>query len=162
MVSKRLAIVTGANRGIGYEIARQLAAFGVDVLATSRDPAKGQAVAKELGVRYFPLDVTQKESIEAVARHVGDGFDVLINNAGITMKGFDENVARRTLDVNFFGAKNTTDRLLPLLRSGGRMVMVSSGMGELSIVSPELRARFEDPSLTEDELGQLMESFVRE
>jgi NAD(P)-dependent dehydrogenase (short-subunit alcohol dehydrogenase family) len=160
MGAKKLAVVTGANRGIGYEIARQLAAEGVDVVATSRNPEEGAAAARELGVRHFALDVTRQESIDALAEHVGDGVDIVINNAGISMKGFDANVARGTLAVNFWGARSVTDRLLPLVRKEGRIVMVSSGMGELSSLSPPLRARFLDPSLSDDQLTELVESFV--
>ncbi len=162
MSSKKLAVVTGANRGIGYEIARQLAAEAVEVVATSRNRDEGEAAARKLGVRHFPLDVTRPESIESLAEHVRDGVDILVNNAGISMKGFDAHVARATLATNFWGAKNVTDRLLPLIRKGGRIVMVSSGMGELSSLSPALRGRFLDPLLTEGGLAELVESFVRD
>src|SRR6266545_1585580 len=160
MGRKRLALVTGANRGIGHEIARQLVAADVDVIATSRDPRQGRAVARELGARDFPLDVTESGSIDVLADELRDGLDILVNNAGVAMNGFDVNVVRQTLAVNFFGTKNVTERLLPLLRTDARVVMVSSGMGELSSLSRELRARFEDPSLAMGELVLLMQSFV--
>jgi len=160
MSAKKVAVVTGANRGIGYEIARQLASEGVDVIATSRNADEGVVAARKLGVRHFALDVARQESIDTLVEHVRDGVDILVNNAGISMNGFDVNVVRGTLAVNFWGAKNVTDRLLPLVREGGRVVMVSSGMGELSSVSPALRARFLDPSLTEAGLTELVESFV--
>src|SRR6266542_1594049 len=160
MSKKRLAVVTGANRGIGHEIARQLAAAGVEVIATSRDPQQGRAVAKELGVRAFALDVTDDKSIDVLASELRDGLDILVNNAGVAKNGFDVYVVKQTLGVNFFGAMQVTERLLPLLRADARIVMVSSGMGELSSLSRELRARFDDPSLTKSELVVLMESFV--
>jgi NAD(P)-dependent dehydrogenase (short-subunit alcohol dehydrogenase family) len=159
---RRVAVVTGGNRGIGREIARRLAAAGLDVIATGRDPAQGKKAAAEVGARYLPLDVTDQASIDALAASLRGGVDVLVNNSGITMQGFDVGVARGTLDVNFFGAMNVTDRLLPLMRAGGRIVMVSSGMGELSSVSSALRRRLLDPALTREELVSLMESFVRE
>jgi carbonyl reductase 1 len=162
MSAKKVAVVTGANRGIGYEIVRQLAAEGVDVVATSRNPEEGREAARQLGARHFPLDVTSQESIDALAEHLRNGLDILVNNAGISMKGFDANVARGTLAVNFWGAKNVTDRLLPLIRANGRIVMVSSGMGELSSVSDHLRERFLDPKLTVQQLGDLVDSFVRD
>jgi carbonyl reductase 1 len=162
MGARKIGLVTGANRGIGFEIARQLAAEGVDVVATSRDAAEGQEAARKLGVRHLLLDVTRQESIDALADHFRDGLDILVNNAGISMKGFDADVARGTLAVNFWGAKNVTDRLLPLVRNQGRIVMVSSGMGELSSVSAELRARFLDPELTVQELTRLVGSFVND
>src|SRR5262245_36594267 len=162
MGDRRLAIVTGANRGIGQAIARRLVRAGFDVIATARDPDEGRAVAAEIGARYARLDVTDAGSVDTLASEVREGFDALVNNAGISMQGFDAEVARCTLDVNFFGAMRVTDRLLFVLRSGGRIVMVSSGMGELSGVSSALRKRFEDPKLTRGELVALMESFCRD
>ena len=162
MGDRRLAIVTGANRGIGQAIARRLVLAGLDVIATGRDPEEGRAAAGEIGARYARLDVTDAGSVDALASELREGFDALVNNSGVSMQGFDAEVARRTLDVNFFGAMRVTDRLLPLLRSGGRIVMVSSGMGELSSVSSALRKRFEDPALTREQLVALMESFCRD
>jgi NAD(P)-dependent dehydrogenase (short-subunit alcohol dehydrogenase family) len=161
-MQRRTAIVTGANRGIGLEIARQLAAAGVRVIATCRGDAEGRRAARDLGVDYHRLDVTQEDSIADLADDLRDGFDILVNNAGISVRGFDAEVVRQTLAVNFFGAMNMTERLLPLLRARGRIVMISSGMGELSCLSAELRARFDDPALTKAELVDLMRSFVRD
>jgi NAD(P)-dependent dehydrogenase (short-subunit alcohol dehydrogenase family) len=148
------ALVTGASRGLGAETCRQLAARGLRVIPTSR-AAKGRDHRK--------LDVEDAGSIEALARELraeSVAIDVLVNNAGITMQGFDGEVARRTLDVNFFGALRVTDALLPLVPDGGGIVMVSSGMGELSCVAPALRKRLLDPALTRDALVALMRSFV--
>src|SRR5882724_9939785 len=156
-MKSRLAVVTGGNRGIGRAIAERLVKAGLDVIATSREPSEGRAAADP---RYLPLDVTDERSIASLANELAGGLDVLVNNAGISLKGFDADVAKRTLAVNFFGAMNVTDSLLPLMRSGGRIVMVSSGMGELSSVSEDLRRRFLNPALTKGELVTLMESFV--
>jgi NAD(P)-dependent dehydrogenase (short-subunit alcohol dehydrogenase family) len=160
MDTRRTAVVTGANRGIGFEIARQLVLARLDVIATSRDRERGEDAASRIGARWLPLDVSDPSSIEAFLPEVESGIDILVNNAGISMQGFDANVARRTIDVNFFGPLNLTERLLPRARAGGRIVMVSSGMGELSSVSDALRARFLNPALTRDELVSLMEKFV--
>jgi NAD(P)-dependent dehydrogenase (short-subunit alcohol dehydrogenase family) len=162
MTAKKVAVVTGANRGIGYEIARQLVAQGIDVIATSRDPDEGRAAAEKMGASPFTLDVTRADGIDRLAAHLVGGLDILVNNAGISMKGFDAEVERKTLEVNYWGAKHVTDRLLPLLRPRGRIVMVSSGMGELSSVSPALRDRFLDPALTEPDLDALASAFVRD
>jgi carbonyl reductase 1 len=159
---RRVAVVTGGNRGIGRDIARRLVAARLDVIATARDAAQGNEAAAEIGARYLPLDVTDSASIEALAASLRSGFDVLVNNSGISMQGFDAHVAKTTLDVNFFGALNVTDRLLPLMRGGGRIVMLSSGMGEISSVSDELGKRFMDPALTRADLVSLMQSFVRD
>jgi carbonyl reductase 1 len=154
----RIALVTGANRGIGREIARQLASHGLAVLAGVRNPAEMPAGP---GITPTALDVTRPEMIARVAAGLAPtGLDVLVNNAGVSLDGFDAEVARQTLDVNVFGAWHLTDAMLPHLRPGGRIVMVSSSMGQLSCVSPELRARLADPTLGRADLVELMESFV--
>jgi carbonyl reductase 1 len=152
MKSQRVAVVTGANRGIGAEIASQLAEHGLRVIKASREPREG----------FAALDVARRDQIEELARRVSSegGLDVLVNNAGISLNGFDAEVARRTLEVNFFGAMHVTDAMLPVMRSGGRIVMVSSGMGELSHVHGAVRAEFESPRLTRSSLVALMRSFV--
>jgi carbonyl reductase 1 len=149
MEPARTAVVTGANRGIGEEIVRQLEAQGLRVVAASRESRSG----------FAKLDVTRPDDIAALAASVS-GVDVLVNNAGASFDGFDAGVARRTLDVNFLGAMRVTDALLPAMRPGARVVMVSSGMGTLSGVGRELRARFEDPTLDRAGLVALTESFV--
>ena len=148
----RTALVTGANRGLGLETCRQLKARGLEVVATSRDGSAGR-----------PLDVADARSVAALAAALArDGvvLDVLVNNAGISMRGFDAEVARRTIDVNFLGALRVTEALLPLLRDGASVVMVSSGLGSLSALSPALRPRFLDAALTRDALVALAASFV--
>jgi NAD(P)-dependent dehydrogenase (short-subunit alcohol dehydrogenase family) len=137
--------VTGANRGIGRETARQLAAKGYSVILSARDEAKANAAAEELAaeggeVRALALDVSDPASIDRAAADLANDpgeLDVLVNNAGI---GSDFGVAgadpdfdaiQLALDTNFFGAYRLTIALLPLLRksSSPRIVSVSSGMG---------------------------------
>lgn len=164
MASKR-AVITGTSRGIGKQIARDLARLGWDVLATSRDAALGAKTAEEIGVPFHALDVASSESIAALAKDLeadGRGVDALVNNAGIALDGFDAEVAKKTMAVNFFGMVETTDRLLPLVRPGGRLVMVSSGMGELSCIRGELRERLASPALERAELVEIASRFVRE
>src|SRR5215472_8387842 len=152
MPKERVAIVTGANRGLGAEIVSQLTKRGLSVIATSREPHKG----------FATLDVTQRDQIQQLAQRVSSegGLDILVNNAGTSLNGFNEDVARRTLEVNFFGAMHLTDAMLPAMCAGGRVVMVSSGMGELSHVHGSLRAQFDDPTLTRSSLVSLMSSFI--
>jgi carbonyl reductase 1 len=155
MTQAQVAVVTGANRGIGEAIADDLGSRGLRVIATSREPRAG----------FETLDVTRAEQIGALAQTLkseGSGLDVLVNNAGASFGGFDAGVARRTLDVNFFGAMHVTDALLPLMHAHARIVMVSSGMGALSGSSGEVRTRFEDARLTRAQLVELMETFVRD
>jgi NAD(P)-dependent dehydrogenase (short-subunit alcohol dehydrogenase family) len=138
-----IALVTGANRGIGRETARQLAEKGYDVILTARDEAKAGAAAAEVGARPLELDVADPGSIERAAAAVKADpgrLDVLVNNAGI---GADFGVAgvepdfeaiQRALETNFFGAYRLTVALLPLLRASEhpRIVNVSSGMGGIA------------------------------
>jgi NAD(P)-dependent dehydrogenase (short-subunit alcohol dehydrogenase family) len=143
---RQVVLVTGANRGIGREVARQLAERGYDVLLSARDAQKADTAARELseatGANVTPLtlDVSDPESIAAAAARVGSDpgrLDVLVNNAGA---GTDFGVAgvdpdfdamQSALDTNFFGAYRLTVALLPLLRESAhpRVVNVSSGMG---------------------------------
>jgi carbonyl reductase 1 len=164
----RIAVVSGANRGIGLEVTRQLGRAGLFVVMGSRDATQGDEARQKLAdeglpVESRPLDVAREGSVRALAdavRAAHGGIDVLINNAGVSIEGFDERVARQTVDVNFHGAMRLADALLPLMRPGGRIVNVSSGMGQISGVSPELGARFMKPDLGRDELLELVEKFV--
>jgi carbonyl reductase 1 len=165
----KTALVTGANRGLGLETARQLAEKGWNVIVGARSESKGSAAAQSIWAgghgeaRFLRLDVADPSSIASAAgrlREQEKKLDVLVNNAGITMEGFDERVARGTIDTNFYGPLRVTEALLPLMPDGGTIVMVSSGAGELSILSRELRSRFSDPGLTQEGLLELVESFV--
>jgi NAD(P)-dependent dehydrogenase (short-subunit alcohol dehydrogenase family) len=140
------ALVTGANRGIGREVARQLAARGYRVLLSARDGAQAQDAAAEVAestggmVTPLTLDVSDPASIARAAEQVSADpgrLDVLVNNAGV---GLDFGVAgvepdfekiQKTLETNFFGAYRLSIALLPLLRASKhpRIVNVSSGMG---------------------------------
>jgi NAD(P)-dependent dehydrogenase (short-subunit alcohol dehydrogenase family) len=144
----RVAVVTGANRGIGREVARQLAQRGDTVILGSRDLAKGERAAAELargGAVTLPrqLDVSDQGSVDRLAAWLGDQYgrvDVLVNNAAINYDTWqrasaaDLQVVRETLDTNLLGAWRTTLALLPLLRRGGhaRVVNVTSGAGSLA------------------------------
>jgi NAD(P)-dependent dehydrogenase (short-subunit alcohol dehydrogenase family) len=140
-----VSLVTGANRGIGREVARQLAEKGHTVLLGGRDEAKARRAAEELegDVRPLELDVSDPASVERAASVLAEDpgeLDVLVNNAGV---GEDFNVAatdpdfeavQRTLDTNLFGAYRVALAVLPLLRKSDhpRIVNVSSGMGAVS------------------------------
>jgi NAD(P)-dependent dehydrogenase (short-subunit alcohol dehydrogenase family) len=157
------ALVTGANQGIGLEACRQLRDLGYAVILTARDGMAGRAAAEELGVEFRQLDVTDAGDIAALARDLhreGRTIDVLVNNAAISMDGFNSRVVDGTLAVNFFGALHVTEALLPLIADGGAIVMVASGMGELHAYSPAIRARFADPELGRDDLVALVTEFI--
>lgn len=144
----RVALVTGANRGIGLEVARQLARRGMMVILGARDPEKGEAAAKGLaaeGLSVLPkqLDVADHLSVDKLAAQVEEDpgrLDVLINNAGIHYDTWqrtlsaDLEVVREALETNLLGAWRVCEALVPLMRrdGGGRIVNVSSGAGSLS------------------------------
>jgi NAD(P)-dependent dehydrogenase (short-subunit alcohol dehydrogenase family) len=140
------ALVTGANKGIGREIARQLAAAGLTVYVGSRDAARGQAAVDAIGAgaRLLILDVTDGASIAEAARQV-DKLDILVNNAGISPDlkpptETDVDTIRRTYETNVFGVLGVTNAFLPALRrsSRPRIVNISSGTGSLaSITDPQ-------------------------
>jgi NAD(P)-dependent dehydrogenase (short-subunit alcohol dehydrogenase family) len=141
----RVALVTGANRGIGKETARQLASLGMRVLIGSREPGPGADAAAELAsaggdVAAVPLDVTDEASVlaaRAAIERTHGCLDVLVNNAGVfvgaTALDTSVDTMRRTFDVNVFGVVTTIGRLLPLLRrsTAPRIVNVSSTTGSL-------------------------------
>jgi NAD(P)-dependent dehydrogenase (short-subunit alcohol dehydrogenase family) len=154
--SKPVALVTGANKGIGLQIAKDLAAHGLTVLVGSRDLEHGETAAKSVGAdaRALQLDVTNQASIAAAAERIRREFgrlDVLVNNAGIAFAGkpgvpFEERLksnvpssasiddVRRVYETNVFGVMAVTQAMLPLLREapGGRIVNVSSSSGSLT------------------------------
>ena len=159
----RTALVTGGNRGLGLETCRQLQREGFRVILTARDQADGEASAKAIGAEFRPLDVTDAGSIAALAAGLGrDGVtvDVLVNNAAVALDGFNAEVARKTIDANVYGPLRVTDAVLPRMPDGGTIVMVSSGVGELSGMPPGLRAQFASPHLSRDGVLELVESFV--
>ena len=140
-----MALVSGGNRGIGREVARQLLDKGYTVVVGSRDLSKGEAVAQELGDGAVAkqLDVTDEDSVRAAISSIERDFgrlDVLVNNAGIadgwsgTAAEADFDRVQEVLDTNLFGSWRLAKAVLPLMRRNGygRIVNVSSGMGQLS------------------------------
>ena len=170
MTDVELAVVTGGNRGLGLETCRQLAARHMRVVLASRDRERGRRAAEQLaieglGVIAMPLDVSSALSVEKFARQMAERFgrvDVLVNNAGIALDGFNVDVARETLVVNFFGALHVTEALLPLIADQGRVVMVSSGIGQLDGFADALQRKLESQQLDRGELATLMQSFVND
>ncbi|HEY4457701.1 MAG TPA: SDR family oxidoreductase [Pseudonocardiaceae bacterium] len=135
-----IALVTGANKGIGKEIARQLADAGHTVYLGSRDAERGQRAVDELGgdTRLLVLDVTDEASVAAAAHSI-DALDILINNAGISGEGHAPEQAaaaefRQIYETNVFGVVSMTNAVLPALRRSAhpRIVNISSGTGSLT------------------------------
>jgi NAD(P)-dependent dehydrogenase (short-subunit alcohol dehydrogenase family) len=145
---RRVALVTGANRGIGLEVCRQLAAHGLEVILASRNERRGHAAAAQLAgegleVRVRVLDVADDDSVEQLRSSVLGAFgrlDVLVNNAGIVIDSgrsaieVDLDLVRLTLETNTFGAWRMCRAFVPSMRENGygRVVNVSSGMGALT------------------------------
>jgi NAD(P)-dependent dehydrogenase (short-subunit alcohol dehydrogenase family) len=146
--SKRIALVTGANKGIGFEIARQIGRTGVTVLLGARNKTAGEEAATTLtaegiDARFVGIDVADYASIEAAAGSITDAFgrlDILVNNAGISDPSDGPvltarlDAVERVLRTNFLGALAVTQAMLPLLRksTAARIVNVSSGLGSLT------------------------------
>jgi NAD(P)-dependent dehydrogenase (short-subunit alcohol dehydrogenase family) len=144
----KIALITGANKGIGYEVARQLGQQGVTVLVGARNAGLGQNAAARLrtggaDATCIELDVTNPATIATAAETIRQRhgrLDILVNNAGISQKDdgppsvAHPDAVRRILEVNFFGVLAVTQAMLPLVRSSlsGRIVMVSSGLGSLT------------------------------
>ena len=144
----KIALITGANKGIGHEVARQLGAQGVTVLVAARNAELGEAATAALtaggaDAHFIHLDVTRPETVAAAAVQIEKQYgrlDILVNNAGVVLKGDGPpskasiDAVRGTLEVNFFGVLTVTQALLPLVRKApsGRIVMVSSGLGSLT------------------------------
>ncbi|MER5469101.1 SDR family NAD(P)-dependent oxidoreductase [Streptomyces sp. NPDC002685] len=142
-------LITGANKGLGFETARRLVAAGHTVFMGSRDPERGRHAAQELGARAVVIDVTDDASVAAAAKTVeaGGGLDVLINNAGVEGRGEGNSVIgaadvtgdmmRELFETNVFGVVRVTHAFLPLLQRSAAPVVVnlSSGLASLSRIT---------------------------
>jgi NAD(P)-dependent dehydrogenase (short-subunit alcohol dehydrogenase family) len=158
-MSKKVAFITGANRGIGLETARGLGRLGVAVVLGSRDEANGRVAVDLLRTEGIEaeavhFDINRPEGYRAIARHLESRYgklDILVNNAGVQLEntdfgkpgGFnttstvDPEILRKTFETNFFGVVALTQTLLPLLRKApaGRIVNLSSVLGSLTLHS---------------------------
>jgi carbonyl reductase 1 len=176
--SMRIAVVTGANKGIGKAIASNLATCGnfSHVILGCRNDALAKTAVEEIAsepnachVSSYPLVIGDDESHKSFRAAIEEQFgkvDVLVNNAGMAFKNADptpfEEQCTPTLNVNFRGTVHFTEELLPLLRKGddARIVNVASMAGHLSqIHSRELREKFSNPELSKTELFQLVDNF---
>lgn len=150
----KIALVTGANKGLGFETSRQLAKLGTTVLMASRSSTRGKAAAKTLrdeglNAEFIRLDVTKPEQIRKAATEIRRRYgklDILVNNAGTSVDGahganstetISPKALRNTFDVNFFGLVELTQKLLPLIKKSvaGRIVNVASILGSMTIHS---------------------------
>ena len=146
----KVALITGANKGIGLEISRQLGAQGIIVLIGARDEQRGTEAARQLcaqniDARAVTLDITNPASVASAAAEIDAAFghlDILVNNAGIALDRVPPSqlaleTLRETFETNVFGMFSVTKAMLPLLRKSpaGRIVNLSSGLGSLTQTS---------------------------
>jgi NAD(P)-dependent dehydrogenase (short-subunit alcohol dehydrogenase family) len=147
---QKIAVVTGGNRGLGFEICRQLAQQNICVILTSRDRTKGLEATKilqneGLNIIFHPLEITDLRSVDRLTQFIDSQFnriEILVNNAGIVIDSaetdslLEVNLEKiyRTIETNFYGSLLMCRSLIPLMKSGnyGRIVNVSSGAGRLS------------------------------
>ncbi|OII11486.1 short-chain dehydrogenase [Curtobacterium sp. MCBA15_009] len=138
-----VTLITGANKGIGFETARQLVDLGHEVWVGARDADRGAAAAAAIGARAVQLDVTDDASVRAALATVeasGTGLDVLVHNAGVLTTEHDGPAALRSFDTNAVGIVRVTEAALPLLRrsSAPSVVTVSSSAGSFwAVTNPE-------------------------
>lgn len=148
----KTALVTGGNKGIGFELCRNLAQAGCRVLLGARDCALGEKAGERLkeegliDIEVLEIDTTKQRTVIAAARKIADAYgclDILVNNAGINVEAdgppstANLDAVWRVLDTNFVGTLRVTPAMLPLLKkaSSGRIVNVSSELGSLSMNS---------------------------
>jgi NAD(P)-dependent dehydrogenase (short-subunit alcohol dehydrogenase family) len=148
-----VTLITGANKGLGYETARRLIAEGQTVYMGARDAERGRAAASALGGRFVQLDVTDDASVKSAVQSIDDGegrLDVLVNNAGVSSTG-DVNgfTALEVFDTNAIGVIRVTQAALPLLQKSENPVVVnvSSALGSFWAVTNPERRQFHFPSI---------------
>ncbi len=160
MATKKIALVTGANKGLGLEIVKQLAEKGILVVLAARDEAKASQAAAPLqtaGLDVHPmkLDITNAEDIAKAPGFLKSkfgGLDILVNNAGVSPAGREETVEvmREIFETNVFGQYALTEALLPLLKASpaGRIVNQSSILGSLTFIGTGQAGDWTKPSYT--------------
>lgn len=170
-------MVTGANKGIGFEIAKQLALNGLTVVLTARDQQRGLRALAQLkdlthsassNVFFHPLDVRSSDSASELASWLTNqykGVDILVNNAAVIDQDSSHENAKLVLDTNYAGVKRVTNALLPCMKAsaaGARIVNVSSQLGQLQVVSSSLRREMEDPeTLSEEKIDSFVNRFLQ-
>lgn len=172
-MGKRI-LITGCNKGIGYHVAKFLLESAPEfsmIILTSRDPNLGESARASLGhlsrTTYHKLDVTNPSDISEIYSFIKSSIgtlDVLFNNAGcyFPIEEFSPLIAHTAISINFFGVKNLTDALIPLLSPEGLIINMSSWYGETRFLSnPELTERFLSPGLTMEKVIELAEEYLR-
>lgn len=148
-------LITGANRGLGFEVARRLVQAGHTVWIGARSPESGRAAAERLGARFVQLDVTEDASVAAAVETIGSAvghLDLLINNAGIlgevtALEDMTAEHLRQVYETNVFGLVRVTHAFLPLLRKGTdpSVINVTSGLGSFTLTHDPERVESQYP-----------------
>jgi NAD(P)-dependent dehydrogenase (short-subunit alcohol dehydrogenase family) len=176
--ARKIALITGANKGLGFEMARQLGQAGISVLLAARDSGKGETAAARLrdeglDAQFLKLDVTDKKDRAAASAFLEERFgrlDILINNAGISAEALGsgkvstttEDVIQRTFETNFFAPVALTQALLPLLKKSdaGRIVNMSSILGSQTLHADAKSPIYDFKSLSYDASKAALNSFT--
>ena len=152
--TKWTVLITGANKGLGYETARQLIERGYNVIIGARDEQRGREAADTLGAEFVQLDVTDDESVKQAAEHIkqtAGHIDILINNAGMSTRTADVVIAeaKKLYDTNVIGIMRVTESMLPLLQESDNPVVVnvSSALGSFWAVTNPERRQFNFPTI---------------
>lgn len=172
--NRKVAVVTGSNKGIGFEIVKQLCKrFDGDVYLTSRNADNGKKALEELAQqglhpKFYQLDILNVDQIKKFAEFLKDnygGVDVLVNNAAILYDRKDrhpvEKFVNELIRTNFTATVDISMAFLPILKSNARVVNVSSRLGLLGqIKNNEIKQKFRDPNLTLDGLIKLVDDYI--
>jgi carbonyl reductase 1 len=169
---KRWILVTGANKGIGFLVVKKLSeeSSNTVILLGSRDLKRGQDAFTQLNspsnVHVLQLDTSSPESImhaiDEIKQKYGGQLDVVINNAAICTTEITVSAARDLFNTNYYGIKILNEHLIPLMRQNGRIINVSSRVGSIVLqeASRVLQEKYTSPTLTKDQLDQLVEDFI--
>ena len=172
---QRVVLITGANRGLGFEVVKKLvnksSAFSKDlILLGSRDLQRGQEAIIKLGspsnVHPIQIDTSSSDSITQAVNEIkqkyGGQLDILINNAGIAPRENTAESARGVFVTNYYGVRLLNDQLSPFIRENGRIVNVVSDVGAWTLheMSSDLQAEYKSLSLTKERLDDLVEEFI--
>ena len=172
---RRTILITGANKGIGYVTVERFLSESTpyDIILTSRDVKLGEKAVENLknkyptstsNLIYHQLDVNDDKSVENLVASIQKSnrkIDVLINNAGILFNNATEEQKHLTVKTNYFSVVNLTEKLIPYLSDDGKILQVSSLLGQLGIQGETLRNALSEPNLTESKLNEIANNVTK-
>lgn len=174
-MSKRVILITGANKGIGFEVVKKLisnpsTSTNDVILLGSRDLQRGENALKSLGspsnVHLLQIDTSSSESINKAKKEIHEKYnghlDILVNNAGIAEPVTSIEVARKIFATNYYGAKTVLEQFSDLIQENGRIINVSSEVGAWTLfdMSKDLQEKYQAADLTKEKLDKLVEEFI--